>query len=155
MLLLFPGYRKLCNDSKNNSTDATDLWNRPSRDWTSQRCAVHRGASLRTHWPPQQAEGECCLTTAPAVWYMIFDLTKSSAITWESIVWKLLKRRENWLQEVYLIQLWKRTFYSFRNDKTGKSRFWYMRGCDGITSGLAWAPNEEFIRKDELTAEQM
>lgn len=36
---------------------------------------------------------------------MIFDLTKFCAIIWESIVWKLLKRKETGVQEVDLIQL--------------------------------------------------
>lgn len=29
-----------------------------------------------------------------------------------------------------------------------------LSGSNGITSGIAWAPDEEFIRKDGLTLEQ-
>lgn len=36
----------------------------------------------------------------------------------------------------------------------GKCHFHCVRGSDGITSGIAWTPDEEFIRKDELTLEQ-
>lgn len=35
----------------------------------------------------------------------------------------------------------------------GKCHFHCVRGIDGITSGIAWAP-DEFIRKDGLILEQ-
>lgn len=85
---------------------------------------------------------------------MSSDLTKFSAITWQSFVWNPLKRRETWVQEADSIQLWKRIFYSFRNGRMGKCHFHCVKGSDGITSGIAWTPDEEFIRKDELTLEQ-
>lgn len=42
----------------------------------------------------------------------------------------------------------------FRNDRMGKCHFHCVRGNNGITSGIAWAPDEEFIIKDGLTLEQ-
>lgn len=86
---------------------------------------------------------------------MSSDLTKPSAITWQSIVLKLLRRTDTWVQEVNPIHLWKTKFYSFKNDKMGECHLHCVRGIDGIASGIALhLLHEEFIRKEGLTLKQ-